>query len=107
MIVFTEKATNKIKEIRKEENIPDTQGLRIGVRGGGCNGFSFNLCFDSLKDLDTRHDCGGIDVFIDPMSALYLEGTTVDYIDGLNGSGFKFNSGKVTSTCGCGSSVSF
>lgn len=107
MLVLTEKAAKKVLEIREAENISPDQHLRVCIRGGGCSGFSFDLFFDTAKDLDNRSNCLGVDILVDPMSMMYLLGTEIDYIEDLMKAGFKFNNPNVKSTCGCGSSVQF
>src|SRR4029453_6500347 len=81
------------------------QGLRLRVIGGGCAGFQYDLYFeDSPTDLDETFESHGIRVYIDPLSYQYLDGTEIDYVEGVHGSGFKFGNPNVTGTCGCGSS---
>ena len=103
---LTAKAAEKVKEIRVAEGIEDTMGLRLRVVGGGCSGFSYDLYFDSLADNDRTLESHGVKLVVDQMSLMYLVGTEVDYVEGLQGAGFKFNNPNVKSTCGCGSSFS-
>ena len=106
-ISLTDAAAAKILELRDAD--PKTAGkpLRIAVRGGGCAGFTQELYFDDPKpDIDQSYDIKGVTVLVDAMSLMYLAGTELDYLDGLNESGFKFNNPNVKSTCGCGSSFS-
>jgi len=104
-VSITEKAVSEVKRIMKENNIPENYGLRIGVKGGGCSGFTYSLGFDGeTKPTDTIIEKDGIQVFIDMKSYLYLSGTEVDYSDGLSGKGFVFNNPNAKRTCGCGSS---
>ena len=106
MITLTEKAAAKVKEIREAESLGE-QGLRVRVLGGGCSGFSYDLFFEEeTTDLDQRFESHGIDLYVDMMSYQYLEGTEIDYVEGLHGAGFKFNNPTAKSTCGCGSSFS-
>ena len=106
MISLTPKATEKVKEIRNTEGLGD-QGLRVRVIGGGCSGFSYDLYFeDETTELDQVFESEGIKVYIDMMSYQYLEGTEIDYVEGLHGAGFKFVNPKSKGTCGCGSSFS-
>ncbi len=106
MITITEKAAAKVKEIADAEAL-DGQGLRLRVIGGGCAGFSYDLYFeDQIGDLDEEFESNGVKLYIDPLSFQYLESTEIDYVDGIHGSGFKFNNPNVKSTCGCGSSFS-
>ena len=106
-ITITEKAAVEILRIKAENNIPDTHGLRVGVKGGGCSGLSYVLGFDSeSKKGDKILELHGLTVFVDPKSLFYLSGTQLDFSDGLNGKGFVFNNPQATKTCGCGSSFS-
>jgi iron-sulfur cluster assembly accessory protein len=106
LLGLTEKAAEKVREIRTAEGIEDTMGLRLRVVGGGCSGFSYDLYFDNVADADKILDSNGVKLIVDQMSLMYLVGTEVDYVEGLQGAGFKFNNPNVKSTCGCGSSFS-
>lgn len=104
-ISLTEKAALQVRKIRAENNIPETHGLRLSVKGGGCSGLSYVLGFDeNPRDNDRVIECLGIRVFVDPKSVFYLSGTVLDFSDGLNGKGFVFNNPQATKTCGCGNS---
>jgi len=104
-IELTAKATAQIMKIRKENDMPETHGLRIGVKGGGCSGLSYVLGFDAeAKPNDKIFTKEGVTVFIDPKSLFYLSGTVLDFSDGLDGRGFVFNNPQAKKTCGCGSS---
>jgi iron-sulfur cluster insertion protein len=106
MISITSKAADKVLEIAREEGL-EGQGLRLRVMGGGCAGFNYDLYFeDSPTSMDETFEANGVKMYIDPLSFQYLDGTEIDYLEGLHGSGFKFNNPNVTSTCGCGSSFS-
>ncbi len=105
-INLTERAAEKVKEIRAAESIEDSFGLRLRVVGGGCSGFSYDLYFDQSTAMDRQYDSHGVRLVVDQMSLQYLRGTEVDYIEGLQGAGFKFQNPNVKSTCGCGSSFS-
>jgi iron-sulfur cluster assembly accessory protein len=105
MVQMTEKAIGKVKEIMGSQD-PAPAGLRIAVVGGGCSGFSYDLYFDNVADADKTMDSHGVKLIVDQMSLMYLVGTEVDYVEGLQGAGFKFNNPNVKSTCGCGSSFS-
>jgi iron-sulfur cluster assembly accessory protein len=106
MIQLTEKAVDKVNEILNMQE-PAPAGLRISVVGGGCSGFSYSMAFESNPGmLDKTYSFGPLRVFIDQASMLYLDGAEVDYVETMEGSGFKFNNPNVKSTCGCGSSFS-
>ena len=106
MIQLTDKAAVKVREIREAEGLGE-QGLRVRVIGGGCSGFTYDLFFeDETTDLDQTFESSGIKLYIDMMSYQYLEGTEIDYVEGLHGAGFKFVNPQAKSTCGCGSSFS-
>lgn len=106
MIDLTAKAIEKVKEIREAEGLGG-QGLRVRVIGGGCSGFTYDLFFeDETTELDQKFDSDGIPLYVDMMSLQYLDGTTIDYVEGLHGAGFKFLNPSAKSTCGCGSSFS-
>lgn len=107
LIMLTEKAAGKVKEIRTEEKIEDGYELRLKVLGGGCSGFMYDLFFDQSQATDRRFESHGVQLICDQMSLMYLVGTEVDYVEGLHGAGFKFNNPNVKSTCGCGSSFNF
>lgn len=103
-INLTPAAIQKISEIIAEEKIEETH-LRMRVVGGGCAGFNYDLYFESnVTSMDEIFDCGIVTVCIDPLSYQYLDGTEIDFVDGLYGSGFKFVNPNVSSTCGCGQS---
>jgi len=104
-IILSEKARSEITKIMAANNIPDTYGLRVGVKGGGCSGLSYSLGFDKeARDGDKSIEIDGVRIFVDPKSLFYLSGTQLDYTDGLNGKGFVFNNPNATKSCGCGSS---
>ena len=104
MIQLTERAIGKVKEILGAQE-PAPSGLRISVVGGGCSGFSYSMAFENQPSLlDKTYDFSGLKVFIDQASMLYLDGAEVDYVETLEGAGFKFSNPNVKSTCGCGSS---
>ena len=106
MVQLTEKAIGKVREIMASQT-PAPAGLRISVVGGGCSGFSYSMAFENAPNmLDKTYNYGELKVFVDQASMLYLDGAEVDYVETLEGSGFKFNNPHVKSTCGCGSSFS-
>jgi iron-sulfur cluster assembly accessory protein len=104
-IALTDKAVQMIKLTREQEGLDDASGLRVAARGGGCSGFEYALDFDvEARDTDFVVDYDGLRVYVDPISARYLEGTSIDYVMGSTGTGFKFNNPKARGSCGCGSS---
>ena len=106
MVQLTEKAVEKVREILTSQE-PQPAGLRIAVVGGGFSGFSYSMAFENQPNmLDKTYKYGDLKVFIDQASLLYLDGVNVDYVESLEGSGFKFENPNVKSTCGCGSSFS-
>ena len=105
MITLTEIAAKKVGELLEDR--PDKMGLRVGVRGGGCSGFTYFLEFaEEITDRDREFESHGIRLIVDSKSYLYLMGTEVDYHDNLNGAGFKFKNPSAKRTCGCGESFS-
>ena len=106
MVQLTETAISKVREILDTQE-PKPAGLRIAVVGGGCSGFSYSMAFENSPGmLDKTYTFDGLRVFVDQASLLYLDGAQVDFVETLEGSGFKFNNPNVKSTCGCGSSFS-
>jgi iron-sulfur cluster assembly accessory protein len=106
MLNLTPTAVTKVQEILEMQE-PKPAGLRIAVVGGGCSGFSYSMAFENSPGmLDKTYTFEGLKIFIDQASLLYLDGAEVDYVDSIEGSGFKFNNPNVKSTCGCGSSFS-
>ena len=106
MVQLTPVAVTKVKEILSHQN-PVPAGLRVAVVGGGCSGFSYSMAFENTPSmLDKTYAFDGLKVFVDQASLSYLDGAEVDYVETLEGSGFKFNNPNVKSTCGCGSSFS-
>jgi iron-sulfur cluster assembly accessory protein len=104
LVTLTEGAATKIRELMAEEPEGEAGVLRIAVQGGGCSGFEYALGFDSgAQEGDQALDVFGIQVVVDPHSAPYLQGTQIDFVDGLQG-GFAINNPNVTSACGCGHS---
>jgi iron-sulfur cluster insertion protein len=106
MVLITPVAAAKVNEIRDAEGIEGNMALRLRVVGGGCAGFSYDLYFDEPAEVDRQIEIQGVKVVVDEMSLMYLVGTEIDYVEGLQGAGFKFNNPNVKSTCGCGSSFS-
>ena len=104
MLTLTQVAAEKVKAIMKSEGAPADHGLRISVMGGGCSGFQYRLMFDAAKEGDEILEQNGVRLVVDPKSLLYLVGTEVDFVDGLNGSGFTLKNPNVKGSCGCGQS---
>lgn len=103
---LTPKAVEMVKRMRDKEGLGAQFGLRVSVVGGGCSGFQYSLAFDERKEGDTVTALDGVDVLVDEVSLPYLGGTTLDYVEGLHGAGFKFDNPRASHTCGCGSSFS-
>jgi iron-sulfur cluster insertion protein len=106
MLRITPVAASKVNEIRSAEGIESNMALRLRVVGGGCAGFSYDLYFDEPAEVDRQFEVEGVKCVVDEMSLMYLVGTEIDYVEGLQGAGFKFQNPNVKSTCGCGSSFS-
>jgi iron-sulfur cluster insertion protein len=103
---LTEVAADKVREIRESEKIEPSYALRVKVMGGGCSGFQYDLYFDEQAEGDYEFESQGVKLVTDQMSYMYLMGTHIDYVEGLQGAGFKFNNPSSTGSCGCGSSFS-
>jgi len=105
-VVFTEAAANKVKALVEEEKNPKLK-LRVSVDGGGCSGFQYGFAFDeNISDDDTVIERNGATMLVDVSSMQYLNGSEVDYLEGLEGARFVVNNPNAKSTCGCGSSFS-
>ncbi|MCR9293592.1 MAG: iron-sulfur cluster assembly accessory protein [bacterium] len=107
-IILTENAAKQVQKFREENQLSEDQFLRIGVAGGGCSGFNYTLNFDDKFDAaaDSKYDYHGVTVVVDKKSALYLDGTTVDWYHSIEKQGFTFDNPNAQKTCGCGSSFS-
>jgi len=105
-IKITGAAVTQLKRIMQDQNIPDGHGLRVGVKGGGCSGFSYILGFDVKKEADQEFEIDGMPVFMEKAHSLYLLGMEIDWVEGLNNRGFSFNNPNADETCGCGTSFS-
>jgi iron-sulfur cluster assembly protein len=104
-VTLTEKAASEVKKIITEQNLPAETVLRVGVQGGGCSGFSYSLGFDTTtSERDRIVDVHGVKMAVDKKFDPYLDGTVVDYYDGLEKRDFVFNNPNVVKSCGCGSS---
>jgi iron-sulfur cluster assembly accessory protein len=103
---LTPKAVEMVRKMHTKEGLGADHGMRIGVVGGGCSGFQYSLNFDTPKEGDRVTDFGGVLVLVDEISLPYIAGTTLDYVEGLHGAGFRFDNPRASRTCGCGSSFS-
>jgi iron-sulfur cluster assembly protein len=105
-ITLTERAATEVKRIIEEQKLEEGTLLRVGVTGGGCSGFSYSLGFDKAFDdkADSKFQLHDLEVVVDKKSALFLDGTTLDFYDGLEKRGFTFDNPNAVKTCGCGSS---
>jgi iron-sulfur cluster assembly protein len=105
MITFTDTGAEKVREFLTAQNADTvTAGLRVGVRGGGCSGFQYALAFDNQKDEDEVFEDHGLRILVDRQSLPYVRGAIVDYVEGMQGAGFKVDNPNVIAACGCGSS---
>ena len=106
LLVFTENAANKVKQLIDEEGNPELK-LRVFVSGGGCSGFQYGFTFeDAVAEDDTALEKFGVTLLVDPMSFQYLQGAEIDYSEGVEGAQFVIKNPNATSTCACGSSFS-
>ncbi len=105
-VKLTPKAIEMVRKMHAKEGLGIDHGMRIGVVGGGCSGFQYSLKFDTRQDGDRVTSFDGVLVFVDEISLPYIAGTTLDYVEGLHGAGFRFDNPRASRTCGCGSSFS-
>ena len=104
-ITFTELGAQKVREFLAAQNADvKVAGLRVGVKGGGCSGFQYQLAFDEKRDDDIVFEDHGLQLLVDPQSLPYVDGSQIDYVDSLQGAGFQVSNPNVTAACGCGSS---
>lgn len=105
-VTLTATAIEMVKDAMEREGLQG-HGIRIGVLGGGCAGFQYSMDFEKdAREGDMTFEQEGVRLYLDPMSAMYVQGVTVDYVQGIQGAGFKFMNPNAKSTCGCGSSFS-
>ena len=105
VVSLTEAAATKIRELQAEEPEGEAAVLRIAIQGGGCSGFEYALGFDTgVQEGDGANDFFGVTVVVDPLSAPYLKGASIDFVDTLQESGFKIENPNVSASCGCGHS---
>jgi len=104
-VTFSEKGAEKVREFLDSQGSDvSNAGLRVGVRGGGCSGFQYNLAFDEQRDGDVTFEDHGLKILVDNASLPYVDGSIIDYVDSLQGAGFQVNNPNVVAACGCGSS---
>ena len=103
---LTEGAIKQLTKIMETEKLTEEHGLRVGVKGGGCAGFSYILGFDTFNEGDDLYIINGLSVYMNRAHAIYLVGMEIDFQDGLSNRGFTFNNPNAESTCGCGTSFS-
>jgi len=105
MVTITDKGAEKVHEfLAAQEADISVAGLRVGVRGGGCSGFQYQLAFDEQRDSDVVFESHGLKLLVDGDSLRYVEGSVIDYEQSLQGAGFKVENPNVVAACGCGSS---
>ena len=104
MVTLTDIAAEKVTQFMEGQSAAGDIGLRVGVRGGGCSGFQYALALDERRDDDHVFDASGIRVLVDPASLRYVDGSTVDFTESFQGSGFEVSNPNVVASCGCGSS---
>ncbi len=105
MITISDKGAEKVHEfLSSQEADLSVAGLRVGVRGGGCSGFQYQLAFDEQRENDVVFESHGLKLLVDQESLQFVRGSTIDYEESLQGAGFKVNNPNVVAACGCGSS---
>jgi iron-sulfur cluster assembly protein len=105
MITITDKGAEKVREFLAAQGTDTSAaGLRVGVRGGGCSGFQYQLAFDEAQPEDQIFEDHGLKLLVDPEALSYVDGSQIDYVDALTGAGFKVENPNVVAACGCGSS---
>ncbi len=106
LVMLTPLAAEKLQAIMKEKNLNE-HGLRVFIAGGGCSGFQYGMAFENtMEEGDFVFESNGVRLYVDPASAMYLEGASVDYVDSLMGGGFRIENPNAVSTCSCGQSFS-
>jgi len=104
-VTFTDRGAEKVEEfLSGQGEVAESAGLRVGVKGGGCSGFQYQLAFDERKDGDVIFESHGLKLLVDGPSLPYVDGSQIDYVDSLQGAGFQVNNPNVIAACGCGSS---
>lgn len=105
-VIFTSNAQKELIKLRDSLELTEDQYLRVGVKGGGCSGMSYQLAFDTKEDTDTVYAADDISLIINKAHVMYVLGMEIDYEDGLNNRGFSFNNPNANESCGCGTSFS-
>jgi iron-sulfur cluster assembly accessory protein len=106
IVMLTETASERVKQLMEQDG-RNGHALRLRVMGGGCSGLQYQLMFDDKTDeLDQQGDSNGVRLLVDPKSAVYVVGATIDYIDDVSGRGFRVDNPTVVNSCGCGQSYS-
>jgi iron-sulfur cluster assembly protein len=105
-IILTDGAVNQLRVVKESQNLGESLGVRVGVKGGGCSGFSYVLGFDEKQADDDEFIISGMKVYMKKAHALYLMGIEIDFLNGLNNRGFTFSNPNAKDTCGCGTSFS-
>ena len=104
-VTFSDLGAVKVREFLDAQSTDvSTAGLRVGVKGGGCSGFQYNLAFDEQRDGDAVFEHEGLRILVDGQSLPYVDGSQIDYVESLQGAGFQVNNPNVVAACGCGSS---
>ena len=107
MITVSENAKKQAIRLMEDNNSPQGSFIRVGVKGGGCSGFTYRLAFEEKGNEDDMVlQSNDVRLYVDPKSVLYLTGASIDYVDGLMGAGFKISNPNAVSSCGCGESFS-
>jgi iron-sulfur cluster assembly protein len=104
MVTITDKAAIKVRELMNGQGDEPEAGLRVAIRGGGCSGFQYALAFDEQREGDQVFEQNDIRILIDSQSLQFVDGSEVDYVEGLQGAGFAVNNPNVVAACGCGQS---
>ena len=103
-VTFTDNALKELVKLRRSLDLKEDQYLRVGVKGGGCSGMSYQLAFDTKEENDAEYSVDDITLIINKAHVMYVLGMEIDYEDGLNNRGFSFNNPNASETCGCGTS---
>lgn len=107
MITVSDSAKSEVLRLKSEDSLPENAFIRVGVKGGGCSGLTYEMDFDTdLNEEDKVFEDKGVKIVVDKKSFLYLVGTELEYSGGLNGKGFEFKNPNASRTCGCGESFS-